>query len=174
MKRFSLLALTLTLSLAACGGGGGGTSAGSGGTITPPTVPASTGNIPTQSTVKGAAAWVAPSTNMTLYTFDADTSATASACYGACATNWPPLIATAGAVAQGNFTLITRTDGSGQQWVDSGKPLYTFIGDTAPGNSTGDGIVAFGAAWHIARPASAGGVVGGGGVGGTGCTGYYC
>ena len=85
---------------------------------------------------------------MTLYTFDKD-SGGKSACSGQCATSWPPLKAEAGAKASGDWTLVTRDDGS-TQWAYKSKPLYTWIKDTKPGDVTGDGML--NGAWHVAMP----------------------
>jgi predicted lipoprotein with Yx(FWY)xxD motif len=85
---------------------------------------------------------------MTLYTFDKDTGGK-SACNGQCATNWPPLKAGAGAEASGDWSLVTRADGS-PQWAYKGKPLYTWTKDKNPGDVTGDGV--FNGAWHVAMP----------------------
>ena len=60
-----------------------------------------------------------------------------SSCEGACAKQWPPVIAPAGAQAFGEWTLVPRTDGSAQ-WAFNGKPLYTFSADAAPGDQNGD------------------------------------
>ncbi len=87
------------------------------------------------------------SKGMTLYVFDKD-SGDASACYDKCAANWPPLLAPAGAKAEGDFGLITRTDGT-MQWTYYGKPLYLWIKDAKPGDATGDG---FNGVWHVAKP----------------------
>ena len=76
---------------------------------------------------------------MTLYTFD---------CYDQCATNWPPLMAPADATAQGAWTTVTRRDGA-KQWAYNGKPLYTWIRDQKPGDTTGDGV---NNVWKIAKP----------------------
>jgi predicted lipoprotein with Yx(FWY)xxD motif len=84
---------------------------------------------------------------MTLYTYAKD-SKDKSACDGSCATNWPPLKASATDKASGEWTIVTRTDGS-KQWAYEGKPLYTWIKDTKPGEATGDGV---GGNWHIAKP----------------------
>lgn len=84
---------------------------------------------------------------MTLYTFDPDT-ATTSACNGGCAQNWPPLTAADDATASGEFTVITRDDGS-KQWAYADHPLYLWINDAQPGDTTGDGV---GGNWHTARP----------------------
>ena len=86
---------------------------------------------------------------MSLYTFDRDTMGSGkSACNGACATNWPPLMATAGDSGSGAWTIVTRDDGS-RQWAYKGKPVYYWAKDSKPGDRTGDG---FNNAWHLARP----------------------
>ena len=84
---------------------------------------------------------------MTLYIFDKD-SGGKSACNGPCATNWPPLMASADAKSMGEYTIVTRDDG-GKQWAYKGKPLYTWAKDAKPGDITGDG---FNNVWHIAAP----------------------
>lgn len=85
---------------------------------------------------------------MTLYTFDRDTTGK-SACNGPCATNWPPLMASGDAKASGDWTVVTRDDGS-KQWAYKGKALYTWTKDTKPGDTTGDGFL--NNAWHVAKP----------------------
>lgn len=85
---------------------------------------------------------------MTLYTFDKD-SAGKSACNGACATNWPPLVAPAGAKPTGAWTVVTRDDGA-MQWAYKTKPLYAWSKDAKPGDVTGDGFL--NGAWHVAQP----------------------
>ena len=86
---------------------------------------------------------------MTLYLFDKDVAgAGKSACNGDCARNWPPLAATPADKAGGDFSVITRDDGS-LQWAHKGKPLYLWSKDQKPGDTTGDG---FKNMWRIARP----------------------
>jgi predicted lipoprotein with Yx(FWY)xxD motif len=85
---------------------------------------------------------------MTLYTFDKDTPGK-SACNGPCAVNWPPLIVADDAKAAGGWTIVMRDDGL-KQWAYKGKPVYTWIKDTKPGDTTGDGFL--NGAWHIAKP----------------------
>ena len=82
---------------------------------------------------------------MTLYTFDKDQSGM-SACYDNCAQNWPPLMAMKDAKATGDFTVVTRKDGT-MQWALKGMPLYTWVKDKKPGDVTGDGV---GGVWHAA------------------------
>lgn len=91
----------------------------------------------------------------TLYTFDQD-AAGKSACYGACATAWPPLLAKGSDQPTGDLGLAKRDDGA-MQWTHRSKPLYYFAADTKPGQKLGDGQ---GGVWHVistgksARPAA--------------------
>lgn len=87
------------------------------------------------------------SQGMTLYTYDKDSAGTSN-CADACAQNWPPLVAPAGAVAEGEWSLVKRADGS-QQWAYDGKPLYTFVMDKKPGDMLGEGKMGV---WHMAMP----------------------
>jgi predicted lipoprotein with Yx(FWY)xxD motif len=84
--------------------------------------------------------------NMTLYTFDKDTAGR-SVCVDKCAVNWPPFMAAAGSADSGDWTVITRPDGS-KQWAHKGKPLYYWIKDQKPGDKTGDNV---GNVWHVVR-----------------------
>ncbi len=83
---------------------------------------------------------------MSLYTYDKD-EAGKSNCYDKCATNWPPFAAAADAKAEGEWTIVERTDGT-KMWAYDGKPLYTFIKDKAKGDVTGEGV---GGVWHLAK-----------------------
>ncbi len=86
---------------------------------------------------------------MTLYTFDKDVADSGkSACNGPCANNWPPLAATADDTRSGDYSVITRDDGS-RQWAVKGKPLYYWAKDSKPGDKTGDG---FNKVWQTAKP----------------------
>ena len=85
---------------------------------------------------------------MTLYPFDKDTPGK-SVCNGQCATNWPPMIVADGGKAGGDWTIVVRDDGL-KQWAYKGKPVYTWVKDTKPGDTTGDGFL--NGAWHTAKP----------------------
>ena len=85
---------------------------------------------------------------MTLYTFDKD-SAGKSVCNDKCAANWPPALAADGAKASGAWTIVSRDDGL-KQWAYKGKPVYGWVKDTKPGDTTGDGVL--NGAWHVAKP----------------------
>jgi predicted lipoprotein with Yx(FWY)xxD motif len=80
-----------------------------------------------------------------------------SACTGKCATFWPPLIttgkprATTGAKSS-LLGTIKRADGRLQVTYNH-HPLYTFQKDTKKGQTTGEGVNAFGALWYAVSPA---------------------
>jgi predicted lipoprotein with Yx(FWY)xxD motif len=86
-----------------------------------------------------------------LYDFHKD-KGTTSACYGACEQGWPPLL-TEGAPQPSNGASASqlgtteRKDGS-MQVTYAGHPLYTFAGDTKPGEANGNDVSAFGAQWY--------------------------
>ena len=82
-----------------------------------------------------------------LYTYDKDARGKSN-CNDACAQNWPPLAAMAGAAAEGDWTVVKRDDGT-SQWAYKGKPLYTWAKDAKPGVAGGDGV---GGVWHLATP----------------------
>ena len=88
------------------------------------------------------------SKGMTLYWFAPDTS-TKSACYGSCAAYWPPVYGAqkAGPGVTGKLGTIKRTDGTIQATYD-GHPLYTYIGDSHPGQATGNNINLNGGFWY--------------------------
>jgi predicted lipoprotein with Yx(FWY)xxD motif len=92
----------------------------------------------------------------TVYLFEKDTG-TASNCYGACASAWPPVTTTAGqptvgrGVNQAMLGTTMRTDGR-TQLTYAGHPLYRFVGDRKPGDTTGQGLQAFGAGWDVLTP----------------------
>ncbi|MCU1428776.1 MAG: hypothetical protein JWL83_2776 [Actinomycetia bacterium] len=90
----------------------------------------------------------------TLYLFQKDTG-TKSTCTGACAVNWPPVrvngTPTAGSGATAMLNTTTRSDGA-PQITYNGHPVYTFAGDQKAGDTTGQGINAFGASWFALSP----------------------
>jgi len=91
----------------------------------------------------------ADANGMTLYTFDRDTSGQTSSCDGKCTERWIPLAASADSEAKGDFTVITRSDGS-KMWAYRYRPLYTSQYDKAPGDINGFDSANL---WHVARPA---------------------
>jgi len=90
------------------------------------------------------------SKGFTLYWFALDTS-TKSMCNGTCVTFWPPVPspATLPSGVKGTLSTITRKDGSKQVAYD-GHPLYTYAGDSSPGQAKGNGVTLNGGVWHEA------------------------
>jgi predicted lipoprotein with Yx(FWY)xxD motif len=146
------------LILAACGDDGDGSA--SSGTTTTTTVGTTTTGEVTTTTGGGAASTatvairgsslgdiLVDSAGMTLYVWDNDTTPGTSSCTGACATAWPPLMATGtptyGAGLDASmFSTVTRDDGSTQLAVND-HPLYLWAADQAPGDTTGQGVNGF-------------------------------
>ncbi len=90
----------------------------------------------------------------TLYDFKADKT-TASTCYGACASLWPPL--TVSGVPKAGAGLRTSLLGTTKRTDDTtgvtynGHPLYRYAPDTKPGEITGQGLTQFGAPWYVLK-----------------------
>jgi len=84
--------------------------------------------------------------DMPLYTYASDTTPGKSSCNGGCLAAWPALVAAATDKDMGDWTVITRDDGS-KQWAYKGKPLYTFVRDKAGEPATG-----VSPAWPRAKP----------------------
>jgi len=160
-------AIAATLVIAACGSstsstGGSGSGSGSGSS-------SATGALSTMKV--GSATLLTNSKGFTLYWFVPDTS-TASKCNGSCAKYWPPVLGpvSAGSGVTGTLGVITRSNGA-KQATWNGHPLYTYIGDTAPGMNKGNGLNLSGGVWHeialsgSAAPASGSSPSGGGGYG---------
>ena len=84
----------------------------------------------------------------TLYWFAPDTPQK-SVCYGSCASYWPPVRGplTAGAGVPGRLSTIKRADGSTQETYN-GHPLYTYVGDSGPGQANGNNLKLNGGFWH--------------------------
>jgi predicted lipoprotein with Yx(FWY)xxD motif len=158
-NRYLAVALiaAVTLITAACGSSPASSSSAAG--------QASSGTALKTATISGTTV-LTNSAGFTLYSFAPDT-ATKSNCNGGCAQIWPPVKgpATGGAGITGTLATITRSDGSVQATYN-GHPLYTYTGDTAPGQASGNGVNANGGVWHEvtasggaapASPASGGG-----------------
>jgi predicted lipoprotein with Yx(FWY)xxD motif len=118
---------------------------------TPKTAPAASGGGTGQTldarSINGAKL-LTDSKGLTLYTFAPDKE-NKSVCYGTCAAYWPPVPGNAGAGpgVTGKIGTIKRTDGSTQATYD-GHPLYTYVGDKAPGSDGGNNINLNGGLWR--------------------------
>jgi len=169
IPRFALLALAalaLGIAAAGCGGsssssatpaatgtnassgssgaygyGGGGGSSTSSSAVTVKTASSPLGTI------------LVDQDGKTLYLFEAD-SMNKSNCSGGCLTLWPPVMANGKATAGSGVSagMIGTASGSSQVTY-AGHPLYWFSGDTAAGDTNGEGLTDFGGAWYAVSPA---------------------
>ena len=159
--------IAVTLAVAACGtssasGGaygsygtsvGGGTTGGTAGGGQ--AMPASASSGPAaalKAETTRAGTILANSRGLTLYYYSADKrDSGTSVCTGGCATAWPPLAAPvkapAGVRLPGPLGIITRPGGVRQVTIN-GYPIYTYAGDKAPGQATGNGIEGV---WHVIK-----------------------
>jgi len=115
---------------------------------TPKTQPVATGPDVLKARDVGGVNLLTNAKGLTLYWFAPDTSSK-SVCYGSCAAYWPPVTGdpSAGPGVTGTLGTISRTDGTTQATYD-GHPLYTYIGDSAPGTASGNNINLNGGLWH--------------------------
>ena len=156
-RTFSMTILfLLTLLIAACGSSTNNGTTGSGTTpTTAPTATATSGATALVGTatasVQGKSATILTNAQgKTLYYFTPDT-ATTSACTGSCAQAWPPLLATGSAAPTSTSTLSGKltavTTGNGNQVAYNGHLLYSFSGDSASGQTNGEGVLG---KWFVA------------------------
>ena len=98
-------------------------------------------------TIKGATA-LTNAKGLTLYWFAPDTMTTSN-CNGTCAQLWPPVHGPVipGPGVTGRLGTITRAGGAIQATYN-GHPLYTYIGDSAPGQAHGNNLNLNGGLWH--------------------------
>ena len=162
------LGLFLALTIAACGststagsGGYGGntnasqtptTSASSGSscgrycTSSTPTAPATGSGLlikTASATISGKSVTILTNAQgMTLYYRTSDSGS--SVCSGGCASAWPPMLATGSATPTSATSLpgqlSVSTNANGKQVEYNGHPLYTYSGDSAPGQTNGQGL----------------------------------
>jgi predicted lipoprotein with Yx(FWY)xxD motif len=96
------------------------------------------------------------SKGITLYDFPPDKGIT-SVCYGACAALWPPLIThgkpMAGRGVRASLLGSTKRKDGKLQVTYAGHPLYYFVTDRKPGQTTGQGVDQFGGPWWVISPA---------------------
>lgn len=100
--------------------------------------------------VSGLGTVLVDAEGLTVYQFGKDTGTT-STCFGACEQSWPPVIAkgqpTAGEGATTSALGTTKRKDGSLQVTYAGHPLYTFAGDTEPGEANGNESEAFGGKW---------------------------
>jgi predicted lipoprotein with Yx(FWY)xxD motif len=140
MNRLTVLLLAAVMALGATAGIAAGASS-----------PSTAAKVGVRSTKLGKI--LVNGKGVTLYLFLKDKNGK-SACSGACATAWPPLLTkgkaqAAGGVSAAKLGTTKRADGT-TQVTYNGHPLYTFVMDNnKPGNTTGQGSKAFGAEWYV-------------------------
>jgi len=150
--------VAIGIAMTGCGGGGGGTGAGYRPPVSVPAARSTPGVTPTnapgsaatttgfagdakQMQVNGQTIFVDASTGLALYFFNGD-APNQSNCAGGCLAIWPAHAASASETGSANFTTFTRTGGS-LQWAYKGRPLYTFVSDSASNNATGNNFQNF-------------------------------
>jgi predicted lipoprotein with Yx(FWY)xxD motif len=160
----------LALALAGCGGGSStNSSSAASASAYPQTTSTTASAAPAAPAASGASVatvsvahnsglgsiLVAGPKGRTVYLFAAD-KGPSSTCSGACAEVWPPVTTTASPKAaagadSADLGTITRSDGT-KQVTYKGHPLYYYVGDPNGGQTSGQGINSFGAAWYVLSP----------------------
>lgn len=149
-SRLTIAALSLVVFALVVAGCGGGSSNGNSATASENSASSGGGGTVGTADISGLGTVLVDSEGLTVYMFAKD-NGTASSCYGACAQGWPPVIAE-GKPSAGEGTMSSqlgttkRKDGT-MQVTYAGHPLYTYAGDTAPGEANGNESTAFGGKW---------------------------
>jgi predicted lipoprotein with Yx(FWY)xxD motif len=144
-------AVGVLLLTAACGGSSGTAAPASAGGAT--AAAKSTTAFSTAST--GAGKILVDAHGRAIYAFAADSKGK-SVCNGSCLTYWPAVPAgaktpTAAPGVTATFGVLHRQDGTAQLTVD-GWPMYTYVGDSKPGATTGQGMNSSGGLWWVVSP----------------------
>lgn len=145
-----VIALLATPLLAGCGSS---YSASSGSTGT--SVPAARAATVKTASVSGLGTILVDGQGRTIYLFQRDTGPK-STCTGACLANWPAVTThgtpqAAGGVTAGKLGVTKRSDGTTQATY-ADHPLYYYAGDSAAGDTNGQGLNVFGALWYVMSP----------------------
>jgi len=138
----------VTAGCASSGGSSSGAPAGGGGASSA----SSAATVAVHSGPMGS--FLTDSSGKSLYMFASDT-ATKSSCNSVCVRYWPPLTTTGTpeAMSGANGKLATLTGTNGVKQVSyAGHPLYYYSGDSAPGQTNGQGSSNFGAKWWLLAP----------------------
>lgn len=158
MKARLVLSVVLLALLGACGQSGGHLI-GVGTNGAPTTGPAGPGYMVQSGSVKGLGTVLVDGYGLTLYLFVPDHGSGHSTCARYCATQWPPATLPAGVTtpviggAVDRALIGTTRRGTTLQVTYNGWPLYRWIGDTAAGQATGQGIRNSGGLWYAVNDA---------------------
>ncbi len=144
--RLAIAVTAAAVLAAACGGNGHTKSAVAAAAPRPAATTSSAAATPEVATRSNGdlGAYLVDSRGRTLYVYKVD-KGTTSACYATCAANWPAFTTTGGApraagqVDAAKLGTTSRTDGT-TQVTYSGHPLYYFAGDSAVGDTKGEGV----------------------------------
>ena len=152
-----IVPLASALLVAACGSAAASTSAPAPASSAAAAGSSTTGTVITTQ-AGSAGAFLTTASGRTVYLWAKD-GMNMSDCSGACASAWPPVPATgtltaAGSAKASDLGTITRSDGTKQVTYD-GHPLYYFVGDSAAGQTNGQGSDNFGAKWWLVAPSGA-------------------
>jgi predicted lipoprotein with Yx(FWY)xxD motif len=109
--------------------------------------------------VKGLGTVLVDGQGLTLYLFVPDKQSGSSTCYNTCAQGWPPLLLPTGVtppvagsgVKTSLLGTTQRTDGT-TQVIYNKWPLYLWVGDSEPGQATGQGLDNLGGLWYVLAP----------------------
>jgi predicted lipoprotein with Yx(FWY)xxD motif len=136
----------VALVIAGCGGGDDKATASPGGSNSDGTATIGVTDI------GGLGKVLVDSKGRTVYLFEKDTGPK-STCFGACATEWPPVTTTgkpsAGDGVTASMLGTTKRPDGATQVIYGGHPLYLFEADKEPGDATGQNVDAFGAKWYV-------------------------
>ena len=142
-KRGSFLTLlavpVLAIGLAACGGSSNSDNGSSNAASTAPAQTTGSGDTVSTKSVSGTGTVLVDSKGMTLYTNDQDTPSKI-ACTGQCQSFWIPLKAPGGNPTSADSSVQAKLGVEQGIVTFDGKPLYTFVQDTSPGQVTGNGF----------------------------------
>jgi predicted lipoprotein with Yx(FWY)xxD motif len=167
MRTFTLSCalVIVALGIVACGGGSGYTAPVAASatatpianpTATPAPGPTSTASASTTTlatmTLLGAPGFVAPSGRTAYVLSDDTTTSLACTVSNGCTGVWFPIAPPSGVALTTGFTSFTRSDNGSTQLAYLGHPLYTFAGDTANGQTSGENLMSFGGTWTVAHP----------------------
>jgi len=154
LRTFAIVVIA-GLSLAACGHKA--SPSGSGSPSSAMQSPSTASATVEATSVSGVGTVLVSGSGLTLYLLTADRPNHPTCTSAPCITTWHPLVLSGGGSPSGGMgakssLLGTATTPSGTQVTYKGWPLYTFSGDSGPGQAAGEGIQSFGGTWYAVSP----------------------
>jgi predicted lipoprotein with Yx(FWY)xxD motif len=158
VKRLISIALLATFAVVVLVAAGGGGSKNGSGYSAASSRPAAAVGASTIGTTSGALGkFLVDARGRTLYMFEADKTPNMSNCSGACQSIWPPsttagkLPATKHGVQAAKLGMTAPVNGKSIVTYN-GHPLYHYVGDRKPGDTSGQGLDQFGGGWYVVAP----------------------